>query len=268
MNKTAELTPEARQQLGKEVLQSALAGGGLSIGAAGLYHLINGLQTAEMPEVSTRLSNGAIPTKKKKQLGRVAPNTATAYLLNTYKKASVKQANNPVSKALHSVQDFIGQLAGARPPMPFPISSGMADRSWRNIVNAGAAGLGAYGGLHLVNRVADSKRKEDLKDSVEEARKEYFEALTGKGEKTALLKELWERVGPAVENTTADYMVTPALAAMLGSGLVGGTYMYNQTKDRTRAENLRRAAAARARLQSIQQTPWVDPAELAALTKK
>jgi hypothetical protein len=42
--------------------------------------------------------------------------------------------------------------------------------------------------------------------------------------------------------------------------------MYNQTKSRSRAENLRRAAAARARLRGLQQTPWVDPEQLAALT--
>ena len=57
------------------------------------------------------------------------------------------------------------------------------------------------------------------------------------------------------------------MLAALGSGAVGATYMYNQTKARSKAENVQRAAAARARLRGLQQTPWVDPEQLATLAQ-
>jgi hypothetical protein len=258
-------TENPDQQFGKELLQNVLTGGGLTASAAALYHLIHGAQTAELPELNTRLSSGAVPTKKKKRLGTVAPSSATAYLLNTYKRA-----NADASTATNKFQEMIGQLVGqARPPVPFPFTAGMADRSWKTIAGLGAAGLGAYGGLKTVNSIADEKRKDELSDSIDAARKEYFDALTGKNEKTAWLQEAFDNyMRKPVESSAADWVLTPTLLATLGSAAVGGSYMYNHTKARTRAENLRRAAAARARLQSLQQTPWVDPAELAALTRK
>ena len=76
---------------------------------------------------------------------------------------------------------------------------------------------------------------------------------------------------PFVPPTTANPYLSPlwttALLAALGSGAVGATYMYNQTKSRSKAVNLQRAAAARARLQGLQQTAWVDPEQLAALSQ-
>ena len=72
---------------------------------------------------------------------------------------------------------------------------------------------------------------------------------------------------PTTENPYLSPLWTTALLAALGSGAVGATYMYNQTKSRSKAVNLQRAAAARARLQGLQQTAWVDPEQLAALSQ-
>ena len=72
---------------------------------------------------------------------------------------------------------------------------------------------------------------------------------------------------PTTANPILSPLWTTALLAALGSGAVGATYMYNQTKSRSKAVNLQRAAAARARLQGLQQTAWVDPEQLAALSQ-
>jgi hypothetical protein len=111
-----------------------------------------------------------------------------------------------------------------------------------------------------------------LKDSVEDARKEYFAALTGKSasldaafdlhkEKTAApnspsllggLQTAYNTVGDTVKavgnnfvegtNRTNTLLSTLGLLGALGAGGVGAKYMYDKTKDESRAESLRRAA--------------------------
>lgn len=273
MTKTAE-DSNLNAQIGKELLQSALGGLGVGTGAASLYYLLNGLQTAESP--FNRQIAGFAPgakTKKTKKPSRNPQSPINAYKTAADDKGFLHNLYSAVGSKLPKEYPFLSKLVGGR-------TEGSTDM-WRLAGNLGLAGLGGYAGISAVNHIADKQRAADSKDDVENARQEYFAALTGKTAealdaafdefKTATQKKessVLGNIGGAVDKAFGNYVATPALLTALAGSLVGGTYMYNQVKDRTRAENLRRAAAARARLAGLQKTPYVDPVELAALTKK
>jgi hypothetical protein len=257
MLKTAQNPAVPDSVYGKELLNSALYGAGLTASGAALYHLFNGLQSARVPEL---LRDEAPVAAKPK------PTTSKR------KRPAMKlaSATELVDKVLSTVGGAIPKswpLAGVSLPTSTAVPS---PNSWhegyRNTANILAAAAGGYGGLKLVNSIADKKKKEDLAAEVDTARKEYFDALTGKQ------AEVLDAAFDEIEKTSSGSnplggLWTTALLAGLGSGTIGATYMYNQTKARSRAENLRRAQSARARLRGLQQTPWVDPEQLAALAQ-
>lgn len=310
---------------GKELVNSALLGAGVTGGATALYHLINGFNSAQLPTlVRNEVPQAAkVPAKRKP-------------------RKSVKvAADGP--PATDRIFDAIGRLipSGYVPGSLPAGSSGPASMSaphigWRYTANMAATGAGALGGLTLAQNLAAKKKKKDLAAEVDAARQQYFDALHGK--KAAALDMAYEttskcggdfsaayngQLGSPDSRDTLDSAMrwtqplrnlmsnavsgsdaqkgTPGTdlyhtltgtrasgdahpatnwweqglgslwgattAAALGTGTLGAMYMYNQTKARSKAENLRRAQASRARLQALHQTPWVDPDELAALAK-
>jgi len=238
---------------GKELVQSALYGAGATTSAAALYHLLNGLQSAQVPEL---LRNEAPAAAKPKAPAKKKQKPALKLASASQLAESVFSAiGNRISKDAPWANLNLSPTTGPQSPTAW-------HEGYRNTANLLAAAAGGYGGLKLVGALADQKKKEDLAAEVDTARKEYFDALTGK--RAAALDAVYDDL----EKTGSLYGAgwTTALLAALGSGAVGASYMYNQTKSRSRAENLRRAAAARARLRGLQQTPWVDPEQLAALT--
>ena len=263
MDKQAD-PPVPPSEYGKELLQNALLGAGVTASGATLYHLLNGLQSARVPELLRNEAPAALkpklPTAKKKKL---APKMAANDLLQS--------ASQLTDKILSSFGNY---PTGA--PLPNfsaltktgPRSPTFWHEGYRNTANLLAAGLGGAGGLKLVSGLADRKKKDDLEHEVDDARKEYFAALTGK--QAAMLDAAYdelEKTSLRKGDTLAGQLWTTALLSALGSGAVGATYMYNQTKARSKAENVQRAGAARARLRGLQQTPWVDPEQLAALAQ-
>lgn len=248
-------TPASPAVYGKELLQSALYGAGATTSAAALYHLLNGLQSAQVPEL---LRNEAPAAAKPK----TAPKKKQKPAL---KMASANQLAESVFSALGNIIPKDAPWANlGLSPATAPQSPTVWHEGYRNTANILAAAAGGYGGLKLVSALADQKKKEDLAGEVDNARKEYFAALTGKQAETLdAAYDKFEKTG-----TLGGMAWTTALLSALGSGAVGASYMYNQTKARSRAENLRRAAAARARLRGLQQTPWVDPEQLASLTQQ
>lgn len=285
---------------GKELLNSALYGALLMGGGSALYHLVNGARTADPASVIRNPAPIAV-AKKKKEDDEAAVNEEAPAL--KVAEAPAADANPGFLKSVHSA---IGHLIPTQflPDITMPTDAGpesptIAHRGWRTAANYLAAIGGGMGGAALVNSMRDSKKKRDLDDEVEDARKEYFEALTGKA--AAALDALYEkhaeptlatpdspwydRWNPFMWNwgnvahnaqqtvNTAQNVGerglegawAAALISALGSGAIGAKYMYDQTKSRTQADNLNKAQKSRARLRSIQQTPWVDPEELASI---
>lgn len=272
--------PETAKQLGKELVGTALRGLAGGAGAAGLYYLLSGLRTADPASVlpETKLMGVTNSSRLPRKSRKAPPSRSPDSPINTYKSAAQGSALDQLYTTLGSLPKTYLPNLGKFFPGGGPKAETGAQEMWRTLANVGLAGGGAYVGLSAVNRLADQQRHEDSKDDVEKARQEYFAALTGKS--AEYLDQAFDHLTKAAEGSAlmdllagADrlagkYIATPAALTALGTGLVGGTYMYNQVKDRTRAENLRRAAAARARLAGLQKTPYVDPVELAALTKK
>lgn len=269
---------------GKELINSALYGTLLMGGGSALYHLINGARTADPAEL-IRNPTPAIATQNK-------PRTKKP---RGKRGAGLKAAAD--ESLVKNLQAFAGRLIPTQfiPNVHVPLGTGpesptIAHRGWRTAANYLAAIGGGMGGAAIVNSMRDAKRKQDLEDEVESARKEYFAALTGKTAEA--LDALYEKHAqqPAAENNfisrmwnslptfqttvnntahtaerTGEGLWAAALLSALGSGAIGARYMYDQTKARTQAENLSKAQKSRARLRSIQQTPWVDPEELASI---
>ena len=277
---------------GKELVNSALWGAGLTAGGTALYHMLNGLQSAKVPELLRDATPAPVlakpKAKKKKPATKMAEQT--------------KSATNMIDTVMGSVGKVIPTEylpgVGDLPARSGVTSVNTAHAGWRNALNIAAAMAGGYGGMRAVNSLADQKKKEDLDHEVDSARKEYFAALQGKA--ASALDDAFaefEKAGwgfdpeaftgspnpqPAPAATPGTYsqphadtswnrgksdLWTTALLTALGTGSIGATYMYNQTKARSKAENLQRAQAARARLRGLQQTAWVDPEQLAALAK-
>lgn len=284
---------------GKELLNSALYGALLTGGGTALYHLFNGARSAD-PATLIRNPAPAVAAKKKDKVEDNEELKDTDEL--TLKAAdATPPANDGFLKSVHST---IGKLIPTQflPDITLPSDAGpesptIAHRGWRTAANYLAAIGGGMGGAALIGSIRDSKKKRDLEDEVEDARKEYFEALTGKT--AAALDALYEKhaegattespwydrwnpfmwnwgnvahnaqqTANTVQNVGergAEGLWAAALISALGSGAIGAKYMYDQTKSRTQADNLNKAQKSRARLRSIQQTPWVDPEELASI---
>lgn len=289
---------------GKELANSAMLGAGVTGGATALYHLINGFNSAQLPELVRNEAPAAAKAVAKKK-----PRKSVKRAADEQSQSLTDRIMTPLGKLIPS-----GYVPGALPAgSAGPASLSAPHMGWRWTANAAATGAGALGGLALVQNLATKKKKKDLEAEVDLARQQYFDALHGKKAEALdaayekhsdwlddhahttgnALSALWRGAKNFADATAKDPVNTLAgtrapgeerpatgvyeqglgtlwggmTGAALGTGTLGAMYMYNQTKARSKAENLQRAQAARARLQSLQQTPWVDPDELAALAK-
>jgi hypothetical protein len=273
--------PQDYQQWGNELIRSFLMAGGLAAGGSALYNLATGFNESQLPELLRDEAPAVVTKPPKKRAVKK-------------KYASEKQATQLAEFLGRSIPQGVFpdvSLPGGGAPA-HPVTSATHE-SWRQLYNIAAAGLGGYAGLSLVGSLAQSKKKEDLEDQVETARQEYFDALQGKD--AAALDALYEKTcatktaAPEPESNWLDDTLNTVrgalgtaggagyrlgqealttlhlatLASSLGAGGLGAIYMYNRTKDRTRAENLQLARRAKMRLQDIQQRPWIDPTQLA-----
>lgn len=145
-----------------------------------------------------------------------------------------------------------------------------------------AAGLGLYGGHSLARTIDDRRKKEDMEHELEEARKDYQRALTGKRaealdsafdsyKKTAQLQTKKALGEGAV--TFADYLAEPLrqtglwplyTTAVLGTGLLSGKMTYDWTRERSKDKALERARRSRARMEESSPL-YIDPAQLEAI---
>lgn len=145
----------------------------------------------------------------------------------------------------------------------------------------GAGGLGVYGGWQALKALQDGKKRRDRKQLVEDAEKEYYEALTGGGskldaaydkaaahaasEKVALfdaVTDLWD-VSKRIPGAAAAAYTT----AGLGVGGLAAKLMYDRAQALSKAKAVAEAAKSRERISGILPA-YVDPDELAAVKKR
>lgn len=151
-----------------------------------------------------------------------------------------------------------------------------------------AAGIGVAGGAYLGKKLLneDGKKQKENIDSIETAKKEYFDSLLNDEKTAAAFDKAFETVrhnekfawfwsgaakgtDPNINNNAWEwYKDTTALLlgglglSTVGAAGLGGTYMYNRTKEKSDAKQLTRARVARERLNSLP-GPWIDPREIA-----
>jgi hypothetical protein len=144
-----------------------------------------------------------------------------------------------------------------------------------------SGGLGLYGGYRLAKAIEDKKKKEDSEYEVEQARKEYQRALTGKRAEAidkafALYKQSAAKTATnpvSLATTVGDYLAEPLrqtgvwpyyTTALLGAGLLSGKMTYDWTRERSKDKALERARRSRARMEETAPL-YVDPSQLEAI---
>jgi hypothetical protein len=247
--------------------RNALLAGGLGLGAVGTYYLLNKLMQSRRKKQRASQFQGMYGPPKF---------ASAADVLQTIQN-SVGNAKNYALDTLGSGADKLqkhveGGVQQWLEPSPDGFVSGALDKAMG--VGGVAAGLGGAG--LLWRQLTKHQRRQAEKENIEDARAEYLAALTG--EKSAALDAAYEKyatladvmnnisdgvksVGRGAATAAEDYTAAQLLAAAAGVG-IGGTYMYNKTRNNSLSANALKAQALKARMRSLPGT-WIDPAELA-----
>ncbi|NDD52540.1 hypothetical protein EBZ39_01455 [bacterium] len=266
MNKFAQqVTPP--EVFGGDLLRSALTGASITAAGAGLYHLLNSAQSAKIPDLIQDKAPQSVapkknPAKKLKKTQKTAKAGATNSSFGDQALtwlAGIVPKENPLA--------LLSRIPlGRHADRTYPTAWHEGYQNTANIAFGVGGGLAA---LSAIRALTDKKKKEDLADSVNDARKEYFDALTGKS--AAALDAAFDALKTTPAEKRATTLTGQAWNALmlsaLGTGAIGAKYTYDQTVARSRAATLQRAAAARARLRALQSAPYVDPEQLTALVE-
>lgn len=252
----------------EHLLKYTLAGLGTGISGAKLYNLISSVNKA--PAKYTKFGPGAKTVDEDEKLASLQ-GIYDAVISAPGKLLQALPVDNPTKDAV-GVSALIG-----------------------------GTGLGLYGGVKLVNALAEKKRKEELQEQVEDAKAQYQKALTGKKHAAALdqafdlykaadgsghgiwnaLKALVGTGGRLLSGDVAgvatDAMATPFkilqqspaaynayVASVLGSGALAGKMTYDWTRARSKDKAIENAQKVRARLSGTAPI-YVDPDQLAAI---
>jgi hypothetical protein len=239
----------ATQQHGQDILKMFTGGAGLGMGGMALYHLAHALRGSTRKE------------RKAQKYQNLAAGAPVAPVAKAASDDGIAAALGKAPEQLtNAVSGLIGLVGGGANKDPNILRGSLATTLGY------AAGLGGlYGGGKLVNSIMDKKRKADAEDAVEEARQNYYAALSGKA--AAALDKAYERyektaiVGEILD-PTLRFLTTANMLASLGAAGIGARYMYNRTADRARGDNLAKAQASRARMKGLP-TVWLDPNQVA-----
>ena len=144
---------------------------------------------------------------------------------------------------------------------------------------------GLYGGYSIMTQLAEKKRKEELQARVDDAKKEYQRALTGR-KVASDLDEAFARISKQAEDGNSNLVRDTALWAAdaafepirqlglmpayalttAGLGGLSGKMMYDWTRARSKDKALAEARKARARIGGAPPI-YIDPEQLAAVKR-
>ena len=149
----------------------------------------------------------------------------------------------------------------------------------------GGTSAGLYGGYSIMSQIAEKKRKEDMQARVDEAKKEYQRALTGRkvaADLDAAFASISKQAEDSKSNTvrdTAMWLADTAFepirrsglmplygTAVAGSGVLSGKLMYDWARARSKDKALAEARKARARIGGAAPI-YIDPEQLAAVKR-
>lgn len=255
-----EANRKIHRQMGNDILTAGAGGLGAGILLTRLHQILS--QINKPDEKYTKFSPGAHPVDEDEKIASNWGDDIAEGLGSTL-LSPVAPAELP--KGSDSVPWSDGQKAIRVPAV------------------LATAGLSLLAGHQLMNSLYAKKKKEELNDTVRDAKKEYERALMGKRGADAL-DRAFEK---ASADTWADWLtgtaanvvkspfqlvnMVPGLreaywTGLLGTGVAAGKMTYDWTRERSRDKAIERARRARARMAGTAPV-YVDPEQLVAVKK-
>lgn len=253
---------EIHKRVGKALAAVGLGGLGLGMSATRLHQMISSANKSKQKHIKFAPGSHTVDDEEKfaaESVGDSAARTVGSVLLGAAEPATLKPG------------ETVTQMTPSQ-------------QSWFYPALLGTGMLGVYGGHKLINSIYEKKRKEDLADEVNSAKKEYQRALTGKRAEAldAAFAKISKSKTAAVENPVTNALWAAAktpfkileetgLAPYYWSGVAGlgalsGKITYDWTRERSRDKAIERAQKARARMAGTAPI-YVDPEQLAAIKK-
>lgn len=242
------------KQIGVDALKFTLAGLGGGLVLTRLHHLLSG---ANMPTRKyTKFAPGPKDLDEDEKIADAAAGAQPDFLTTV-----LSAPGKLIQKAPHEADQ----------------------NALKAMLFLGGSGLGLYGGYSIMQQLAERKRKEEMQAMVENAKKDYQRALTG--------RKIAADLNAAFENTqkTADGgnlaqsallklldlsfepirqtgLMTPyAIGAVAAPGLLAGKMTYDWTRERGKDKALAEARKYRARLAANERPVYIDPEQLAKI---
>lgn len=248
-----------KRDAGHDILAAGAGGLGLGILATRLHHILSNLNKPD--EKYTKFAPGAHAVDDDEKIGSVGDAAADA-----------------VGGAALSIAAPAEYSPGSD-----KVNWSDAQQAWLTPLVFGTSIGGLVLGHKLMAGLQAKKKKEQLKDTVVDAKKEYERALLGKRGSDALdsaFEKLAEGgLGAAAASAAKATLLAPWAAlnavpiarelywtGLLGSGLAAGKMTYDWTRERSRDKAIERAQKARARMAGNQPV-YVDPEQLVAVKK-
>jgi hypothetical protein len=159
------------KQMGSDILKYTLAGAGLGLGGTRLYHMISSMN------------------KPKPKYTKFGPGSKGV------------DDDEKIAEAL------VDQIVSAPGKLINNAFSNPANREAARVVaTMGGTGLGMYGGIKLMNALMARKKKEELDEQVEDAKKEYQRALMGKS--AAVLDEAFNKFTDVTKTASENPLIS------------------------------------------------------------
>jgi hypothetical protein len=248
---------QVRTQTGHDILAAGAGGLGLGILATRLHHILSNLNKPD--EKYTKFAPGAHPVDEDEKIALTMDGVAEGIggtLLSLADPAIATPGNTEV-----------------------PYSN--QQKAWRFPAVLGTSAVGLVLGHKLMASLQAKRKKEELNDTVRQAKKEYERALMGKRgadeldaafDKIASVAETAGNAALGVIRTPFDIVnAMPGVremywAGLLGTGAAAGKMTYDWTRERSRDKAIERARRARARMAGTAPV-YVDPEQLVAVKK-
>jgi hypothetical protein len=248
------------RQMGHNIFAAGAGGLGAGILATRLHQILSQLNKPD--EKYTKFAPGAQPVDDSEKIAVEQPGV-------------MDQVAETVGRTVLSPLD----PATARPGAT-KVEWSNQQKAFHTPIVLGTAAVGVTLGHQLMKRLYDKKKKEELNDTVQQAKKEYERALMGKRgsaeldrafEKAALGSWLTGAASTAARTPFDMLFSVPLvregyLTGLLGSTALAGKMTYDWTRERSRDKALERARRARARMAGTAPV-YVDPEQLVAVKK-
>lgn len=252
---SAAANQEIHRQMGRDMFAAGAGGLGVGLLATRLQQILSKLNKPD--EKYTKFAPGSQTVDDSEKIAATNWADALAESIGSVVLSPVAQAS--AQKGDQQVNWSPGQKAMRTP------------------VVLATAGLGGLAGVQLMSSIYAKKKKEELNDSVQEAKKEYERALMGKRgadnldrafEKVSTIAEMLTGVAktPFQLLNNVDGLREAYWTGLLGTGVAAGKMTYDWTRERSRDKAIERARRARARMTGTAPV-YVDPEQLVAVKK-